>query len=151
MFSSVNTVLCAIGGRLCASVLVAGAVAASGCAGIASQVAGPASPEEKVAELANARWAHLIDDRWDQAYAMLTPAYRALHSSKEYQKSFGARPVTWKKATVASVMCEAEKCEAKVELEVVAPLARGKAATISTFIAETWLLEAGSWYHYEKP
>lgn len=108
------------------------------------------TPEQVVAQLAQQRWAHLIDGRWADAYAMLTPAYRALHAQREYQGTFKGA-VTWKSTKVLDTACEPEKCEVRMELTISNPMARRADDTISTNFTETWLQDGGRWYHYEKP
>lgn len=121
-------------------------LALSGCA--STTPAGP--PEQVVAQLAQQRWAHLIDGNWASAYGMLTPAYRALHTQREYQSSFKGA-VTWKSTKVLSTTCEPERCEVRMELIISNPLARRTDDTITTNFTETWLQDGGRWYHYEKP
>ncbi|MGB4059273.1 MAG: hypothetical protein WBK26_03575 [Burkholderiaceae bacterium] len=121
-------------------------VALSGCA--STTPAG--TPEQVVGQLAQQRWAHLIDGRWTDAYAMLTPAYRALHTQREYQGTFKGA-VTWKSTKVLNTTCEPEKCEVRMELTISNPMARRADDTITTNFTETWLQDGGRWYHYEKP
>lgn len=127
----------------CAAVLAA-VLALAGCA------TAVATPEEQVTRLAQERWAHKINGDWKSAYEMLTPAYRQLHSQREYQAQFKGA-VNWQRAEVASTSCEPQKCEVRIALTVTSPLARGKGDTIHTFFNETWLNEGGHWYYYEKP
>lgn len=127
----------------CAAVLAA-VLALAGCA------TAVATPEAQVARLAHERWAHKINGDWKSAYEMLTPAYRQLHSQREYQSQFKGA-VNWQRAEVASTSCEPQKCEVRIGLTVTFPLARGKGDTIHTFFNETWLNEGGHWYYYEKP
>lgn len=125
---------------------VAALLALSGCA--SNSPAG--MPEQVVAQLAQQRWAHLLDGNWADAYAMLTPAYRALHTQREYQGGFKGA-VQWRSAKVVATTCEAETCEVRVELTVQNPMARRADDTFSTNFTETWLKDDGRWYHYEKP
>ena len=121
-------------------------LALSGCA--STTPAG--TPEQVVAQLAQQRWAHLIDGNWASAYAMLTPAYRALHTQRDYQSSFKGA-VTWRSTKVTATTCEPEKCEVRMELTISNPMARRADDTITTNFTETWLQDGGRWYHYEKP
>lgn len=121
-------------------------LALSGCASTTPT----GTPEQVVAQLAQQRWAHLIDGNWASAYAMLTPAYRALHTQREYQSSFKGA-VTWKSTKVLSTTCEPERCEVRMELTISNPMARRADDTLSTNFTETWLQDGGRWYHYEKP
>lgn len=129
-----------------AGLAVAALLALGGCASNA-----PAgSPEQVVSQLAQQRWVHLLDGRWAEAYAMLTPAYRALHTQREYQSGFKGA-VQWRGAKVIEATCEVDKCEVRVELTVQNPMARRADDTFSTNFTETWLQDGGGWYHYEKP
>ncbi|GAA4418993.1 hypothetical protein [Acidovorax lacteus] len=119
--------------------------AAAGCATTS------ANPEEHVTRLAEQRWAHLIDGRWQQAYDMLTPAYRKLHDLAEYRGTFKGGGVQWKGAKVVRSECEADKCELRLEITVLNPLGRRPGDTISTHVTEQWLKEGARWYYYEKP
>lgn len=121
-------------------------VALSGCASTMPT----GTPEQVVAQLAQQRWTHLIDGNWASAYAMLTPAYRALHTQRDYQNSFKSAAI-WKTTQVISATCEAEKCEVRMELTVQNPMARRADDTLATNFTETWLQDGGRWYHYEKP
>lgn len=117
-----------------------------GCTAVPSSFA----PEQMVSKLAEERWMHLIDGRWGDAYNMLTPAYRAVHSEREYRQSFRGA-VQWQGAKVVSIKCEPDKCDLRLTLTVSNPLARRVNDTITTTILETWLLDEGRWYHYTKP
>lgn len=132
--------------KLLAALAVAASAALAGCAATSLTD----SPEQTVTQLAQQRWSHLIDGRWADAYAMLTPAYRALHPLREYQAGFKGA-VGWKRANVTAVTCEPEKCDVRMELVVTNPMARRADDTLSTNFSETWLKEDGRWYHYEKP
>ena len=110
----------------------------------------PSTPEQVVAQLAQQRWDHLIEGRWSDAYAMLTPGYRSLHTQREYQGSFKGA-TTWQSTKVNGIACEPERCEVRIELTIKNPMARRANDTFSTNFTETWLQEGGRWYHYEKP
>jgi hypothetical protein len=135
--------------RTAAGVAAAALLALAGCA-TAPGGAPTGAPEQVVAQLAQQRWAHLIDGRWAEAYAMLTPGYRSLHTQREYQNGFKGAS-TWRSVKVNAVSCEPERCEVGIELTVANPLARRGNNTFSTNFTETWLQEGSHWYHYEKP
>lgn len=121
------------------------ALVLQGCA-----TAPPALPEKVITQLANQRWQHKLDGDWDKAYAMLTPAYRALRTRADYQKQFSGA-AAWKNAEVVSAACEPEACKLRVTLTLATPLARRPGDTLSTTFDETWLRQGGSWYYYEQP
>ena len=60
------------------------------------------------------------------------------------------------KASVYKVTCEAaDKCTARMKLTAYAPLMSsnmqsGMPPEIETYVNETWLLEEGQWWHFEK-
>lgn len=124
--------------------LVSGFALLSGCAPLVS-----ASPEVRVEAAVNERWVHLVEGRWTEAYAMLSPGYRALYSQRDYQNTFRGA-VRWKRAKAVKVACEPEKCEVRVELVVASPLARRDDDTLTTYITESWILDGGKWYFVEK-
>lgn len=130
------------------AMLAAGLAALVGLGGCAAPAVG--TPEQVVTQLANQRWQHLLAGHWDAAYHMLTPAYRALHSQKEYQASF-AGAVNWRAAEVLATTCEPEKCTVRIKLTVQTPLSRKPGDVLDTHFDEIWLPEANRWYHYEKP
>lgn len=126
------------------------AMAATALMALAGCAVTTATPEQQVTALANQRWQHLVGGEWQKAYNMLTPAYRQLHDLRQYQSGFSGA-VQWRRAEVATVACEPERCEARIELTVASPFPRRPGETISTFFTETWLREEGRWYYYEKP
>ena len=131
--------------HLAAAVCLGCAVLVQGCA-----TAPVATPEQAVTHRANQRWRHMLAGDWDKAYAMLTPAYRALHTRAEYQKNFSGA-VAWRNAEVVAAACEADVCKLRVTITIATPLARRANDTITTTADETWLQDGGNWYHYEKP
>lgn len=124
--------------------LLTGFATLSGCAPLVSE-----APEARVETAVNERWAHLVEGRWAEAYAMLSPAYRALYTQRDYQNTFRGA-VRWKRAKAVNVACEPEKCEVRVELVVTSPLARRDDDTLTTYISESWILDGGKWYFVEK-
>jgi len=128
------------------SALAVAAVAlVAGCAAL-----GPQAPEEAVKARANARWAALLKSDMTNAYAYLTPGYRAVHDLESYRKRRGTA-VKWTGAEVVDVRCpEATKCLAKVRIEAKPFMGRKFGDTITTHYDETWLLEDGQWWLFEK-
>lgn len=125
----------------------------AGCATAPSspgtQATAAATPEQVIHERAQQRWSHLIAKDFAQAYNYLTPAYRSLKTPEQYAGNFSVG-ATWKSAKVHKVACEnAERCTATIQLEVMV-LARGFNKPLETFLFETWLLDEGQWWFYEK-
>ncbi|PWW43742.1 hypothetical protein DFR36_10994 [Melaminivora alkalimesophila] len=125
-------------------------VAAALLAGCAAVGPASSSPEETVQDRANARWAALLKGDSAKAYGYLTPGYRAVHDEATYRKRRGSA-VKWTGAEVVDVRCpEATKCLAKVRIEAKPFLGRKFGDTIVTHVEETWLLEDGRWWLFER-
>lgn len=126
-------------GPLAALALVAG------CAAM-----GPLAPEDAVKARASARWAALLKPDMGAAYSYMAPGYRKVHDEEAYRMRRGSA-VKWTGAEVVDVRCpEATKCIAKVRIEA-KPFLGGKFGdTIATHAEETWLLEDGQWWLFEK-
>ena len=121
-------------------------LAMSGCAGLGK----PQTPEAQVKERAQQRSDALVKRDLSRAYEFFTPAYRAAVSADTYRNSIG-KALVLVSAQVESVECESlEKCIAKVRVET-KPLAVPRfTGTITTYGDETWLLEAGQWWFFQK-
>ena len=120
---------------------------ASGCA---RMVKDTRTPEEIVAERANARWAAVIEGQWQQAYDLLTPGYRAATDFDSYRMNLLARKINWTAASTTKVVCEsAEKCTASVKIDyaLVGGLPGVSRVTSSATADETWLKLDGQWLH----
>ena len=127
----------------------AGALAALalvvGCAAM-----GPQAPEDVVKVRASARWAALLKPDMSAAYSYMAPGYRKVHDEQAYRMRRGSA-VKWTGAEVVDVRCpEATKCIAKVRIEAKPFLGRKFGDTIVTHAEETWLLEDGQWWLFEK-
>ena len=127
----------------------AGALAAlalvAGCATL-----GPQAPEDVVKARASARWAALLKPDMSAAYSYMAPGYRKVHDEQAYRMRRGSA-VKWTGAEVVDVRCpEATKCIAKVRIEAKPFLGRKFGDTIVTHAEETWLLEDGQWWLFEK-
>ncbi|WP_156391490.1 hypothetical protein [Acidovorax sp. Root70] len=119
-------------------------VALSGCAAVA-----PQSPEKAVENRAAARWQALIAGDIQKAYTFTAPSYRAVTSFERYSSGIGGA-ATWVNAEVVRVECATEKCTAVVKIEAKPILAKPYNGTITTGVDETWLLEDGQWWLYQK-
>ncbi|MCW5305118.1 hypothetical protein D8B30_17835 [Verminephrobacter eiseniae] len=123
---------------------VAAMVALTGCAAPT-----PASPEQAVEQRANARWKALLAGDIKQAYGFITPSYRAVTSLERYSADLGG-VATWIGAQVVRVECATEKCTAVVKIEAKPIFTTPYRGTITTAVDETWLLEDGQWWLYQK-
>lgn len=117
----------------------------AGCAAMGSK-----SPEDAVKARAGARWAALLKLDMREAYSYLAPGYREVHNEEAYRMRRGSA-VKWTGAEVVDVRCpEATKCIAKVRIEAKPFMGRKFGDTIATHAEETWLLEDGQWWLFEK-
>lgn len=129
------------------SALALAAATLVGCASTATTPATP--PEQAVSERAQQRWDRLVAKDFDKAYTYLTPSYRGLKTPAQYANTF-SNGASWQSAKVDKVTCEsAERCTAAVKIEVVV-LARGFTKPLESTLYETWLLDEGQWWFYQK-
>ena len=107
------------------------------------------SPEDAVRERAAERWSYLIKGDLHKAYELSSPSSRAVVSFEQYRGKFGSA-VTWRSTEITSVACEVDKCTAKVRIEAVPLLGTRFGNTLLTYVDETWLLEDGQWWFFQK-
>lgn len=108
-----------------------------------------ATPENIVGKRAQQRVELLADRKYEQAYAYLTPSYRALNSTENYRGQFG-NGAKWIAPKVAKVECTTEdRCVVTVKLKALV-LARGFSEPIDSTLTETWLKEDGKWWFYQR-
>jgi hypothetical protein len=123
------------------------------CAGVtlsacASLGGGP--PEEQVKRRANERWQALVGGQFSRAYDYSAPSFKAVVTPDGYRNRFGSA-ISWQGAEVIRVVCpEVTKCVAVVRIDFKPVLSIQKNSTISTHYEETWLLEMGQWWLYQK-
>ena len=131
--------------RVALSSVVVVAALLSGCATF-----GAAAPEQSVQERSAARWKALIAGDLRAAYGYMLPSYRAVRSYEHYTGSIGGA-AQWLGAEVVRVQCESgEKCTARVKIDAKPIAPTPYRGTISTGVDETWLLEDGQWWLYQK-
>ncbi|MBK9441161.1 MAG: hypothetical protein IPN53_07550 [Comamonadaceae bacterium] len=107
------------------------------------------TPEEQVRARAMGRWQALVEGDAAAAYSFITPGYRAVVPLADYRRTTAL--AAWYGAEVISVTCpEAEKCLAKVRIDFRYVSGRKAPEKISTHYDETWLLEAGQWWFFQK-
>ena len=131
--------------RFGAIAITLGALALAGCATFA-----PLTPEKIVEKRASEFWQARITGNFEKAYALSTPAYRQLKTADQFRLQFGAG-VSVQAAEVASVVCEPQRCTARVKLSAQPLLIVAKLGTIPVYIDDIWLLEDGQWWHYQEP
>lgn len=130
--------------RLGFTAVVLGAFVLAGCTAFA-----PASPEQIVQKRASQYWQARIAGKYEQAYQLSTPSYRKLKTAEQFRTQFGAG-VSVQTAEVASVVCEPQKCTAKMKISATPSLPGLKLGTIPMYMDEVWLLEDGQWWIYQE-
>ena len=108
------------------------------------------TPEQLVAERAEARWQRLIKQDFAGAYAYLTPSYRGVVPEAQYRMRFGTAGA-WKSVIIHEVTCEPEACKVKVRLttELRVPLFAARISEVTTYFDERWVREDGQWWLYQ--
>lgn len=116
----------------------------AGCAAI-SVNSTPEAKAKYVAERAQARWELLIKGDVDGAYQYLSAGSKATMSLDAYKARIERGVGMWRKVSVDKVDCEAEVCNAQLEVTYDAKQMKG----IQTPVKEAWIIENGSaWYVY---
>ncbi len=117
----------------------------AGCASVETS-----APEEIVKARAEARWKAMVAHDFKRAYNYLAPSYRAVYSLEQYnQKLNGGAP--WVGVDVGRVHCEAiDKCTVTLRIESKPVGVMHFKGNIVTGDSETWLLEDGKWWLYQK-
>ena len=85
----------------------------------------------------------------NKAYGYMAPSYRAVTSLERYSSSIGG-VATWVGAEVIRVECATEKCTARLKIEAKPAATMHFKANITTGVDETWLLEDGQWWLFQK-
>lgn len=105
-----------------------------------------ASPEQRVTDRAEQRWAALIDGDFTGAYAFLSPGYRANITQRQYMGRFGGA-VAWREATVAGVECDAQNaCTAVITLRYLASVPGGEEYEGRRDLSERWVRSDEEWW-----
>jgi hypothetical protein len=108
----------------------------------------PKTPEQIVAERAQARWDALLAGNFETAYSFASPSYRDIVDAVGFQKRLGGH-ASWLGAKVREVTCREEACEAMVRLKYRSPLP--PTMEFETDYTERWLSEGGEWWIFLKP
>lgn len=120
--------------------------ALAGCASL-----GPQTPEQQVQARAATYWKARASADPSTAYALLTPAYRGLHSEQEFVKRYGAG-VSAKETRVAKVTCEAaDRCTANIGLTAKPTVPGLNLPEVTSYMDDTWVLEQGQWWRFQAP
>jgi len=132
-----------------AKLIAAGAALAllAGCATM-----GGGTPEEVVEKRANARWAAWVKRDFTEAYKYNTPGYRGTVPYEKFVTLRG-KDVRILKGEVNKVTCPTvDKCDAQIKLTATAAIMMRQQfpKEIVTYVDETWVLEDGQWWLFEK-
>ena len=129
-----------------------GLLALAGCASTSQQGGGPASgaavntPEARealVAQRATARWALLIKDDMDAAYAYLSPGSKEAVTLTKFKANF--RRGAFREARIENVACDGDACVVRL----LVTYDHSKMKGITTPISESWIVDGGqAWYVY---
>ena len=125
------------------AVLALAACAAGGGARTSSS-----KPEDIVQQRAVERWQFMIDGKFAEAYAYLSPGFRSTRSQDDYVRSMSGRVVKWLAVKPYESHCEESRCTVTVtvEFEAVIPGSLGAKSGAPQQIVETWILSDRRWY-----
>lgn len=124
--------------------LMAAGALLSGCASIQTK------PEDAVTQRANERWQALLKGDMAKAYAYSTPGFRAVVEVEGFKGRTGIAG-RWLAAQVVNVTCDTpERCKAVIKLEFSTLIPGFSKDRMTTHIDETWLLEDGQWWIFQK-
>lgn len=116
----------------------------SGCATLQSK------PEDAVTQRATERWQALVKGQILKAYEYNTPGYKALVTPEGFIGRTGIAG-RWLGAEVVRVECaQPISCKVVIRLDYQALFSGRSTDKLSTHIDETWLLEDGQWWIFQK-
>lgn len=116
----------------------------SGCASLQTK------PEDAITQRANERWQALLKGDMAKAYAYSTPGFRAVVEVEGFKGRTGIAG-RWLGAQVVNVTCDTpERCKAVIKLEFSTLIPGFSKDRMTTHIDETWLLEDGQWWIFQK-
>lgn len=106
-------------------------------------------PEDIVRQRATERWQALVAGDFSKVYAYSTPGFKAAVSADAFRLRYGQ--ASWYGAEVIKVDCpEPTQCTARVRTDFKFLLKGQSASKITTHVDETWLLEDGQWWMFQK-
>ena len=117
-------------------------LALAGCATLGG------TPEPTGAQRSAEYWKARTAGDYAKAYALTPPSYRKLHTLEQFRLQFGSGAAIQGAETV-NVVCEVEKCTARIKINAAPALVGMNVGTIATHLSETWLLEDGQWWRYQ--
>ncbi len=118
-----------------------GACASPAPAPVAPPANTPEARQAYVAEHVKARWAALIKDDMDAAYAYMSPGSREVTSLEKFKSS--TRRGAFRQVVVETVVCDGDACKVRLMLTYDHRQMKG----ITTPVNEAWIFESGqAWY-----
>ncbi len=124
--------------------LMAAGALLSGCASFQTK------PEDAVTQRANERWQALLKGDMAKAYAYSTSGFRAVVDIEGFKGRTGIAG-RWHAAQTVKVTCDTpERCKAVIKLEFSTLIPGFSKDRMTTHIDETWLLEDGQWWIFQK-
>ena len=124
--------------------LVAAGALLSGCASFQTK------PEDAVTQRATQRWQALLKGDIEKAYTFNAPGFRSVVNPADFRARTGIAG-RWHSAEVASVSCDTpERCKAVIKLQFSTLIPGHSKDRMTTHIDETWLLEDGQWWIFQK-
>jgi len=119
-------------------------LALAGCANFQTK------PEDAVAQRATARWQALIKGDMEAAYKFSSPGFRAVIDVAGFKGRTGIAG-KWLDAQVNKVECDLlTRCRVVIRLEFSTLIPGRSKSKIDTGIDETWLLEEGQWWIFQR-
>ena len=118
-----------------------GACASAPPAPVAPPANTPEARQAYVTERVKARWAALIKDDMDAAYAYMSPGSRAVTTLEKYKST--TRRGAFREVVVDTVVCDGDACKVRLMLTYDHRQMKG----ITTPVNEAWIFESGqAWY-----
>jgi hypothetical protein len=130
-----------------AAVLLLSACAATGDR--PGRGAAPTDPAAYLPSRAEARWRHVIEGRWQEAYGYLTPGTRQVLPLDAYRAGLEASNLVWTGAESLDVTCSSEdSCvvAVRVSFDLRGGLPGVPKVSAANAVRETWLRTGGEWY-----
>lgn len=124
--------------------LAAAALLLAGCAATT-----PKTPEQAVAERAQARWDALLARDYETAYTYFSPGFRSSVDLDAYRTQRSRQRVRWTEADLLGVECDGQVCQAEVRVayEYRMPVQGVGTVTSRRPLSENWIRADGKWYY----
>ena len=110
----------------------------------------PRTPEDIVAERAQARWDAMVARNFETAWEYYTPGFKEKTEASSFRTRMDQRPIRWDAVRVTQVECaEENKCQVSALITYSAVGAPGVLADmqVERNNVETWIQIAGQWWY----